>query len=204
MQGFAGNAQHTPEPAERTAAAQRAADKLIELREALSLGGLKPDIITGSGTGTQNLDARGPYTELQVGSYVFMDADYDRIRDERNAPPPFEPSLFVLGTVVSVNRPSEITVDAGTKALATNGPAPVVFLGAPPGARIALPATSTASCQFRKDSLASAWDAILIGATHCDPTVNLHGCYYEVTDDTLTRRPVLARYGDAGAPEPVR
>jgi D-serine deaminase-like pyridoxal phosphate-dependent protein len=205
IQGFAGNAQHIPEPAERTAAAQRAANKLIELREALSLGGLKPDIITGSGTGTQNLDARGPYTELQVGSYVFMDADYDRIRDERNAPPPFEPSLFVLGTVVLVNRPSEITVDAGTKALATNGPAPVALLGAPPGSKYRFAGDEHGIVSIPEGQPSPPLGArILIGVTHCDPTVNLHGCYYEVTDDTLTRWPVLARHGDASAPEPVR
>jgi D-serine deaminase-like pyridoxal phosphate-dependent protein len=145
LQGFAGNAQHTPDPAERKAAAQNAADKLIALRDALAAEGLSPAIITGSGTGTQNFDASGPYTELQVGSYIFMDADYDRIRDERNQPPPFEPSLFVLATVTSVNRPGEVTVDAGTKALAT--------CSARRAARvIASRVTSTASSPFQMAS----------------------------------------------------
>jgi D-serine deaminase-like pyridoxal phosphate-dependent protein len=197
VQGFAGNAQHTPDPADRRAAAQKAADKLKALREALAEESLNPAIITGSGTGTQSLDASGPYTELQVGSYVFMDADYDRIRDEHDKPPPFEPSLFVLAIITSVNRPDEVTVDAGTKALATNGPAPVVLLGAPEGARY----------RFAGDEHGILWTPpgapsprlgarILIGATHCDPTVNLHGTYYEVTESGVTRRLILARHGE--------
>jgi 3-hydroxy-D-aspartate aldolase len=40
--------------------------------------------------------ASGVYTELQCGSYIFMDADYGRNRDRDGAPTKaFEPSLFV-------------------------------------------------------------------------------------------------------------
>ncbi len=196
IQGLAVNAQHISDPAERRSAALRAAHKLIELRDALSSEGLSPTIITGSGTGNQNLDAKGPYTELQVGSYVFMDADYDRIRDERNEPPPFEPSLFVLASVISVNRPSEVTVDAGTKALATNGPAPVILLGTPKRTSYRFAGDEHGILSIPAGQPSPRLGArILIGATHCDPTVNLHGCYYEVTDGAVTNWPVLGRYG---------
>jgi len=196
VQGFAGNAQHIPDSAERTAASQSVADKLAKLRDALSSKGLSPSIISGSGTGTQNVDANGPYTELQVGSYVFMDADYDRIRDERNEPLPFEPSLFVLATVISVNRPGEVTVDAGTKALATNGPAPVILLGAPSGTRYRFAGDEHGIVSIPEGQLSPQLGArILIGATHCDPTVNLHAFYHEVADAALTRWPILGRYG---------
>ena len=129
IQGFAGNAQHIPEPVARRAAAEKAAIMLRDFAGALAEVNLRPEIITGSGTGTHEQDSTGPYTELQVGSYIFMDADYARIVDETGAGPPFEPSLFVMATVVSVNRPNEVTVDAGTKALATNGPPPCRMLG---------------------------------------------------------------------------
>jgi D-serine deaminase-like pyridoxal phosphate-dependent protein len=37
---------------------------------------------------------------------------------------------------------------------------------------------------------------VLIGATHCDPTVNLHACYHVVdADGAVTVTPVLGRYG---------
>jgi len=196
IQGFAGNAQHIPDFVERREAAQKAANKLSVLREVLSLEGLSPAIITGSGTGTQNFDAQGPYTELQVGSYVFMDADYDRIRDERDEPPPFEPSLFVLATVVSVNRAEEVTVDAGTKALATNGPAPVVLLGAPAASRYRFGGDEHGILSIPSRQPPPRLGArVLIGATHCDPTVNLHGCYYEFGDEAVRKWPILGRYG---------
>jgi D-serine deaminase-like pyridoxal phosphate-dependent protein len=200
VQGFAGNAQHTLDPAERRAAARKAADKLIALRDALAAEGLSPAIITGSGTGTQSLDAAGPYTELQVGSYVFMDADYDRIRDEHGKPPPFEPSLFVVATVTSVNRPREVTVDAGTKALATNGPSPVVLIGAAKGTSYRFAGDEHGILSIPEGTPSPHLGArIIMGATHCDPTVNLHSSYYELSECGMTRRPILARHGDEAA-----
>jgi len=43
--------------------------------------------------------ARDVYTELQCGSYIFMDADYGRNGDCDGEPTKvFEPSLFVWAT----------------------------------------------------------------------------------------------------------
>src|SRR5205807_1187848 len=111
IQGYAAHAQHIAHPADRRVATTEAAEKLRGFADALGRAGLHPALITGSGTGTYRQDCEGPYNELQVGSYVFMDSDYGRIIDEGGAAPPFEPSLFVLGTIVSVNRPGEVTVD---------------------------------------------------------------------------------------------
>jgi hypothetical protein len=49
------------------------------------------------GTGTFEFETgSGVYTELQCGSYIFMDADYGRNLDRDGAPTKaFEPSLFV-------------------------------------------------------------------------------------------------------------
>ena len=197
IQGYGGHTQHTLDPAERRRSALAAGGMLRDCIAALNDARLPPQIITGSGTGAHLLDANGPYTELQAGSYVFMDADYARIVDEQGHAPPFAPSLFVLATVVSVNRPEQITVDAGTKALATNGPPPCVMIGAPAGSSyrfsgdehgtISIPAGATAP---------KLGDRLLIGATHCDPTVNLHACYRVVEDgDRLSEWLVLGRYG---------
>ncbi len=57
----------------------------------------------------------GVYTEVQPGSYIFMDADYNR-----NALAPdqhhFEQSLFVVATVMSTPVRERAIVDAGLKA----------------------------------------------------------------------------------------
>jgi D-serine deaminase-like pyridoxal phosphate-dependent protein len=195
IQGFAGNAQHIPDPAERRAAALAAADKLRRIADALAQAGTPAAIISGSGTGTYLQDAVGPYTELQAGSYLFMDADYARIVDERGAGPAFEPSLFVLASVVSVNRSGEVTVDAGTKALATNGPAPCVVRGAGADATYRFAGDEHGIISIPPGQPAPPLGArVLIGATHCDPTVNLHGSYVVVGEGAAARWPICGRY----------
>lgn len=197
IQGFAGHAQHIPRPDERNSAADKAGDILRRFAKALTEVGLDCALISGSGTGTYRIDAAGPYNELQVGSYVFMDSDYARIVDESGAGPCFEPSLFVLATVVSVNIPGQFTVDAGSKALATNGPPPCNLVGAPKGSSyrfagdehgiVAIPAGQKAP---------PLGDRLLIGATHCDPTVNLHARYHVIDASQAELWPIGARYGE--------
>ena len=82
----------------------------------LAKTGMNVDIVSGGSTGTYNIDSgiRG-VTELQVGSYVFMDVDYRRIGGRNDAVyTDFRPSLTVLTTVVS-SHTDRVTIDAGTK-----------------------------------------------------------------------------------------
>jgi 3-hydroxy-D-aspartate aldolase len=83
---------------------------------------------TGAGTGTFALEtASGIYTELQCGSYVFMDADYGRNLDRDGAPTKaFDPSLFVWATVMSRPAEDRAILDAGLKALAFDSGPPLV------------------------------------------------------------------------------
>jgi D-serine deaminase-like pyridoxal phosphate-dependent protein len=84
-----------------------------------------PDI-TGAGTGSFEFEAAsGVYTELQCGSYIFMDADYGRNRD-RAPTKAVEPSLFVCATVMSRPAEDRAIVDAGLKALAFDSGPPLV------------------------------------------------------------------------------
>jgi len=69
----------------------------------------------------------GVYTELQCGSYIFMDADYGRNLDRDGAPTKaFEPSLVVWATVMSRPTEDRAIVDAGLKALAFDSGPPLV------------------------------------------------------------------------------
>jgi D-serine deaminase-like pyridoxal phosphate-dependent protein len=196
IQGYAGNAQHILDPVARRAAAEKAALMLREFAGALAEVNLRPEIITGSGTGTHGQDSTGPYSELQVGSYVFMDSDYSRIVDETGFGPPFEPSLFVMATVVSVCRPNEVTVDAGTKALATNGPPPCRILGVAEGAVYRFAGDEHGILSFPGEAMRpSLGQRVLLGASHCDPTVNLHSSYHIVDGTKVGKWPIAARYG---------
>jgi D-serine deaminase-like pyridoxal phosphate-dependent protein len=198
VQGFAGHAQHVHAPAERKLAAAKAAGVLRDFVEALTANGLPPRLVSGSGTGTYLQDSAGPYNELQVGSYVFMDSDYAQVLDEAGAVPGFETSLFVLATVVSVNRPGQVTVDAGTKALATNGPPPTNMIGVPSGATYRFAGDEHGVISIPEGhSAPELGDRVLIVTTHCDPTVNLHAAYHVVDRNEIHRWPIGARYGDA-------
>jgi uncharacterized protein (DUF433 family) len=71
--------------------------------------------------------ASGVYTELQCGSYFFMDADDGRNRDRYGRPTKaFEPGLFVWATVMSRPTDDRAIVDAGLKALAFDSGPPLV------------------------------------------------------------------------------
>lgn len=196
LQGFGGHIQHVVEFDGRRSAAKRAAAQLYAHMAALREVGLPTEIVTGGGTGTSMIDGDGPYTELQVGSYVFMDADYGRLVDASGRPLPFGPSLFVLATVISTNRNCEIVVDAGVKALAFNGPAPCLFMGVPVGSVYRFAGDEHGIVTIpRGCARPSLGDRILIQVTHCDPTVNLYG-HYNVLDERgcLERWPILGRH----------
>jgi D-serine deaminase-like pyridoxal phosphate-dependent protein len=192
IQGFAGHAQHIADPRQRCAAA---AAMLRAVADALPQAGYPVRLITCSGTGTYVQDAVGPYSELQAGSYLFMDADYARIADEAGAGPSFAPSLLVLATVVSVNRPGEITVDAGTKALATNGPPPCHIRGVAPGATYRFAGDEHGIITMPPGKPPPPLGArVLISATHCDPTVNLYASYCVIGSGAMERWPICGRY----------
>ena len=57
-------------------------------------------LITGGGTGSWEFEAAGPWTEVQCGSYVFMDADYQKNEPTPGAPV-FRNALFIAASVMS-------------------------------------------------------------------------------------------------------
>jgi len=196
IQGFAGQAQHIVGYDDRRNAAVTVSALLSECAEALADAGLPCRAITGSGTGTSAFDLSGPYTELQVGSYVFLDADYGAILERNGDTLPFRHSLYVLATVISSNRDGQISVDAGTKALAVNGPMPRHIGGV----------VTSDGFRFAGDEhgiilLGGAEKApavgtkVLIEATHCDPTVNLF-THFAVIDEASGARlwPIVGRH----------
>ena len=124
VQGYGGQWQHIAGLAKRHDAIAAGMDRLAGVVEALRDAGHRIDCVTGGGTGSFATDAAlGLLTEVQPGSYVFMDSQY---RDAlgTDADGEFEQSLFVQARIVSINAPAHVTVDAGLKAFATDGPLP--------------------------------------------------------------------------------
>ncbi|HEY4170131.1 MAG TPA: alanine racemase, partial [Reyranella sp.] len=116
VQFYCGSHQHILSFKERQEKIEERTDYLKSILAKLEAAGLKPGIVTGSGTGTHYIDAKlGVFTELQVGSYVFMDHDYN-VCDLRGLDrPTFEQALQIDARVVSANTPGMVTVDAGLK-----------------------------------------------------------------------------------------
>ena len=197
LQAYAGHVQHIVEAQERRRCASEVAEFVGSLISRLQAEELTPSLVSGSGTGASAFDFHGsPYNELQVGSYVFMDADYGRIQELDGTGLPFERALFVMATVVSANRPGQVTVDAGTKALAVNGPMPDRLIGVPDQSTYSFSGDEHGTIRLPPGAPQPPLGArVLIGVTHCDPTANLHPGYHVVGDDgTLVRWPIVGRY----------
>ncbi len=170
----------------------------IETFEALKLLGIPVEILSGGSTGTYNIDPlAGVMTELQAGSYVFMDVHYGRI-GSKNGPvyDDFAQSLTVLSTVISRNHEDCATIDAGIKAFATDrsfGPeikgvegVTYKFVGDEHGVLL----LDNPTMDIR------AGDRLEFFPPHCDPTVNLYDRIYCLRGDRIEGVwPVLGRHG---------
>ena len=140
IQAYSGNLQHIPQRAERMRRAQEQRSILRRVIQQVRDAGIAVEIVTGAGTGTYDLDSEdGPFTELQVGSYIFMDVDYQRAMLDGANTPPFETALFVSTAVVSANAAGYVTTDAGLKCFRHRRS------GAGSGERARRPAAATSS-----------------------------------------------------------
>ncbi len=194
VQFYCGVHQHIESFADRRAGIAERTQYLRGIVERLRDAGLAPAIVTGGGTGTHRIDADlGAFTDLQVGSYVFMDRQYDACDLTGDGAMPYETALFIDARVVSANTPGMATIDAGFKALSTDGGKPSIVTGAPAdsvyhfmgdehGAVVAPGVTFAVGAP------------VTLGAPHCDPTVNLYDTFHVVRGDTLVDLwPVTAR-----------
>ncbi len=187
LQCYAGNLQHLESPNERRDASLSVMKKLADLRAALAARGLAPAILSGGGTGTFDIDPDArTLTELQAGSYVFMDRQYNEVWQKPGDRVPFETALFVQATVISANRDGLATTDAGFKAFATDAGVPLVATGAPDGASYFFFGDEQGGVLYDsgKQKL-RAGDVLTCIVPHCDPTVNLYDCYHAMRCDML-------------------
>ena len=196
VQMYCGTQQHIATYQERDAAIRDRMTYLDTVLALLAEHQLAPAIITGAGTGTHRIDAAlGRYTECQVGSYIFMDRQYTDCDLSGDGAPPFEYALFVDTQVISCNAPGMATIDAGFKALATDGGPPAIVSGAPSGATYRFMGDEHGA--IVDPAGAHVWqlgDRVRLAVPHCDPTVNLYDSYHVVSGDTLEAIwPVSAR-----------
>jgi D-serine deaminase-like pyridoxal phosphate-dependent protein len=185
IQAYYGTLQHIPTYAEREDATLEPRAEIRDIVAAMRDAGLPTEIVSGGGTGTHHIDMHdGVFTEVQVGSYAFLDSQYDAVALHPDDPHPFEDSLFVQGTVVSDNQPGIVVVDCGWKAFATEGKAPQPLDG-----RTGFRFMGDEHCGLPRQAEGLATlalgDTVIFRPPHCDPTVNLFSAFQCVRDDTL-------------------
>ncbi len=188
IQGYAGHLMHLADRAERQPRSAAALEQLRLTRDMLRGMGLAPRIVTGGGTGSFDIDpAEQVLTELQAGSYIFMDRQYNDVWAGQDGPP-FETSLFVLTRVVSANHPGMVTTDAGLKAFSTDADAHVISFGPLPGAAYSFFGDEYGCVKLAEGDTARLGEAVACVTPHCDPTVNLYGHYLIVRGGELVDR----------------
>ena len=177
LQSYHGTAQHLRTPEERAKAIGAAVDSTRRTIEQLRQRGLDCAIVGGAGTGTFEMEsASGVYTEIQAGSYCFMDADYARNHGGTSAG--FRHALFVLATVMSQSRDGLAVLDAGHKAVAVDCGFPVPWER--PGLAYTGASDEHGKLQWTEGAGARLGEKLRLVPGHCDPTVDRYDWYVGV------------------------
>lgn len=173
LHAYHGSAQHLRGVEERRAAIAAAGAKVRASKAMIEAAGIACPVVTGAGTGSFPFERdSGIWNELQPGSYIFMDADYNRNAWDAGFPG-FGQSLYVLATVMSTPNAGRAVVDAGLKAFSVDSGMPRV------SGRAGLELVK-ASDEHGVIAIAAGVDAprlgdkLMLEPGHCDPTVNLY------------------------------
>jgi 3-hydroxy-D-aspartate aldolase len=184
---YDGGAQHIKGFRTRAEQTLRNVEPSVATYELMKKSGLSTEIFSGGGTGTYNIMTKVPgFTDLQVGSYIFMDAQYLEIGGESSDElyTDFVPSLTVLTTVLNTYFPGRLTTDAGAKALTLNKPDAIVI-----GEKgFSYNAGSDEFGVIRYDSASKQYrvgDRLELIVPHCDPAVNEYDLLYGTRKDRV-------------------
>lgn len=194
VQHYAGHLMHVEGHAARREKSLRAWAQVDAIVARLTDRGLAPDIVTGGGTGTYDIDCDvACITDLQVGSYLFMDQQY-RVIGGRAGEwfDDFEVALTVATTAISQPLPGMVTVDGGYKAFAADAESPVA-LGLD-GARFRFAGDEHGVLVLGSAQHVPPGSRQRFITPHCDPTVNLYDWYWVCNDGMATALwPIAAR-----------
>ena len=196
MLSYDGGVQHVAGFAARKERALAAIEENARTQQKMKASGLNTEIFSGGGTGTYNIYHLVPgFTDVQAGSYIFMDMQYIAIGNADGQPvyDDFEPSLTVLATVVNNRFPGRLTTDAGAKALTINVPRAGVI--GEPGMDYNAGSDEFGSITFKEAR--REWkmgDRMELIVPHCDPAVNEYDYIYGIRNDRVeTVWPITAR-----------
>jgi D-serine deaminase-like pyridoxal phosphate-dependent protein len=177
IQGYEGHLQHIHGLENRKKQCLESMRILTSTADALRQHGHNIEVVTTGGTGTAEFCAsvKG-VTEVQPGSFLFMDTDYRNAIGSIN----FHQSLTILTTVLSKQGPNVITIDTGLKSLSTDSGFAECKT---PGYTYGVLGDEHGSLKWEegdkgKGKELKIGDRVEMVPSHIDPTVNLHDVYY--------------------------
>jgi 3-hydroxy-D-aspartate aldolase len=193
LQAYQGAAQHVHDFEERKARIDAAITQVADTVEMLRAEGLECDIVGGAGTGSYYFEGTsGVYNEMQCGSYIFMDADYQRVKDASGRfISEFENSLFIWTSIMSKTKKDKAICDAGLKAQSVDSGLPVIH---------GRDDIEYIKCSDEHGVIADPGNVLKLNDKlklipgHCDPTCNVYDWYVGIRDGKVEFLwPVTAR-----------
>ncbi|MDH3447585.1 MAG: DSD1 family PLP-dependent enzyme [Gammaproteobacteria bacterium] len=184
LQAYQGAAQHIREFAARKSRIDAAIEQARSTVSLLAANGLQCEIVAGAGSGSYYFEAAsGVYNEMQCGSYIFMDADYQRVLDDSGAGiSEFNNSLFIWTSIMSTAKPGRAICDAGLKVQSVDSGLPVIYRRDD---------IEYINCSDEHGVIADPHDRLALNDKlklvpgHCDPTCNLHDWYVGIRDNRV-------------------
>jgi D-serine deaminase-like pyridoxal phosphate-dependent protein len=182
IQAYAGQVQHIRSYDQRKNSSHQCLEDAVHVFRELQSSIPSCTIFSASGTGTFDIDLAIPeISELQVGSYVCMDAEYLKIESKENRSrfSSFDPALRLLTTVISANHDNFVTVDAGLKSLYKDGGKPQIIMPEKSGWQYDWFGDEYGLITCSDNSkLPIIGNVLELVTSHCDPTINLFDRYF--------------------------
>ncbi|MGH9834231.1 MAG: DSD1 family PLP-dependent enzyme [Blastocatellia bacterium] len=200
IHGYSGASAHVNTFDARRKHSANVMTPVLETFASLKKRGLPVEIMSGGSTGTYNIDPElEGMTELQCGSYVFMDVEYRACGGREGAVyEDFAPSLTVMATVISRNHADRATTDAGIKAFATDRAKHLPEIKGVTGVTMGFGGDEHGILSFNNPSRDfKIGDRVEFIIPHCDPNVNLYDRIYCVRGENVVDVwRTVGRYGD--------
>jgi D-serine deaminase-like pyridoxal phosphate-dependent protein len=193
---YDGGVQHVKGYEKRYTECLKNIEPAVQSFDLMKAAGLNLEIFSGGGTGTYDMmhKVKG-FTDVQIGSYLFMDCQYLDIGGSKNENEydDFESSLTVMSTIINSNYPGRMVTDSGAKALTLNQPAPRTI--GEPGFKYNAGSDEYGVVTFDQASKEyKVGDKLELIVPHCDPVVNLYDVMYGIRNDKVVSvLPILGR-----------
>ena len=177
--GYEGFTMFEVDRDKRREKAHTAMEALVGTSELIQRAGIPVDVVSAGGTGT--FDITGDFngvTEVEAGSYVFMDTRYNQLGL------PFKQALTLSAMVTSGRNPGRFIIDAGMKSLTTDNGMPEILT--PGGLILQKLNEEHGIVGIREEGTqVQVGSRLEIIPSHVCTTVNLHDRYNVTREDKL-------------------